>query len=193
MGAIKIESFRPRRPRSVPPDRPAGSSSPAGYGSSASGANARFCPGSSGGREPPRTWAIGRRDQSHPARDASTLFGGRQDPHRAGRTARRGQHRRALPARGDRPEPLLPNASLIRPAVAIRMVTGPRGGRFNSMFIIAHHRIWRPRIHQHHRFALFGLRDAARWRYMARRAGLCWAFEPSTGAYGAEQTIYPNR
>ena len=46
--------------------------------------------------------------REHPSRDAATLFGGRQDPHCAGRAARRGQYRGALPSRGDRPEPLLP-------------------------------------------------------------------------------------
>ena len=42
------------------------------------------------------------------SRDAAALLGGRQDPHCTGRLARRGQYRRALPPRGDRPEPLLP-------------------------------------------------------------------------------------
>src|SRR5207344_915354 len=46
--------------------------------------------------------------KEYPARDAATLLGGRQDPHRTGRPARRGQYRRALPSRGDCPEPLLP-------------------------------------------------------------------------------------
>ena len=41
-------------------------------------------------------------------RDAATLLGRGQDPHRTGRPARRGQYRRALPSRGDCPEPLLP-------------------------------------------------------------------------------------
>src|SRR2546430_4663727 len=36
------------------------------------------------------------------------FLSGRQDPHCTGRPARRGQYRRALPPRGDRPEPLLP-------------------------------------------------------------------------------------
>src|SRR5262245_8764937 len=49
-----------------------------------------------------------RSREEDPSRDAATLLGGRQDPHCTGRPARRGQHRRALPPRGDRPEPLLP-------------------------------------------------------------------------------------
>jgi hypothetical protein len=46
--------------------------------------------------------------EEHPSRDAATLLGGRQDPRCTGRAARRAQYRRALPPRGDRPEPVLP-------------------------------------------------------------------------------------
>jgi hypothetical protein len=38
----------------------------------------------------------------------AAVFGGGEDPHCAVRPARRGQHRRAVPSRRDRPEPLLP-------------------------------------------------------------------------------------
>src|ERR1700722_19207656 len=44
--------------------------------------------------------AGGRRDQGHPTRDASTLFGRGEDPRRAGRAPRRGEHRRTLSPRG---------------------------------------------------------------------------------------------
>jgi transposase len=37
----------------------------------------------------------------------AAVFGGGEDPHCADRSARRGQHRRAVPSRRDRPEPLL--------------------------------------------------------------------------------------
>ena len=37
--------------------------------------------------------------ERYPSGDAAAFFGGGQDPHRAGWTARRGQHRRALSAR----------------------------------------------------------------------------------------------
>src|SRR5262245_44248612 len=40
--------------------------------------------------------------QRHPARDAPAFFGRREDPRRARGTARRGEHRRALPPPGDR-------------------------------------------------------------------------------------------
>ena len=46
--------------------------------------------------------------EGHPSGDAAALLGRGQDPHRAGGPARRGQHRRAVPPRGDRPEPVLP-------------------------------------------------------------------------------------
>src|SRR5258706_226736 len=49
-----------------------------------------------------------RSREEDPSRDAATLLSGRQDPHCTGRPARRGQYRRAMPPRGDRPEPLLP-------------------------------------------------------------------------------------
>src|ERR1051326_2338685 len=42
------------------------------------------------------------------ARHPSAVYGGGEDPHRAVRAARRGQYRRAVPARGDRSEPVLP-------------------------------------------------------------------------------------
>ena len=45
--------------------------------------------------------------QGHPPRDAQALLGRGEDPHRAGGPARRGEHRRAVPARGHRREPLL--------------------------------------------------------------------------------------
>jgi propane monooxygenase large subunit len=40
--------------------------------------------------------------EGHPPSDAAAVLGRREDPHRAGRRARRGEHRRAVPARGDR-------------------------------------------------------------------------------------------
>src|ERR1700735_1626472 len=46
--------------------------------------------------------AGGRRDQGHSARNPATLFSWREDPHRTGRAARGGEHRRALPPRGHR-------------------------------------------------------------------------------------------
>src|SRR5262249_17023543 len=46
--------------------------------------------------------------QADPPRHASAVFGGREDPHRVIRATRRGQYRRAVPARRDRAEPLLP-------------------------------------------------------------------------------------
>jgi hypothetical protein len=47
--------------------------------------------------------ATGRRsNQGHPTRDASTLFGRGEDPHRAGRAARRGKHCRTLSPQGHR-------------------------------------------------------------------------------------------
>jgi hypothetical protein len=45
--------------------------------------------------------------QGHPPQDPQAAFGRGEDPHRAGGPARRGQHRRAVPPRGDRPEPVL--------------------------------------------------------------------------------------
>src|SRR5271166_6575618 len=40
--------------------------------------------------------------EGHSASDPPALFGGRKDPHRAGGTARRGEHLRALPPRRHR-------------------------------------------------------------------------------------------
>ena len=40
--------------------------------------------------------------EGHPPSDAAAVLGRREDPHRAGRRTRRGEHRRAVPARGDR-------------------------------------------------------------------------------------------
>jgi transposase len=38
--------------------------------------------------------------EGHPTPDPSAVFGGGEDPHRAGRTARRGEYLRALPPEG---------------------------------------------------------------------------------------------
>src|SRR5215475_1010185 len=43
-----------------------------------------------------------------PPRHPAPVFGGGEDPHCSDRSARRGQHRRAVPARRDRREPVLP-------------------------------------------------------------------------------------
>ena len=45
--------------------------------------------------------------QGHPPGDTQAVFGGGKDPDRFGRPARRGQHRRAVPPRGYRAEPVL--------------------------------------------------------------------------------------
>ena len=55
--------------------------------------------------------------EGHPPPHAQAAFVRREDPHRPLGTARRRQHRRALPARGDRDEPLL------------QLVEGVPGGR----------------------------------------------------------------
>ena len=44
--------------------------------------------------------------QGHPPGDTQAVFGGGKDPDRFGRPARRGQHRRAVPPRGYRAEPV---------------------------------------------------------------------------------------
>src|SRR5438045_695174 len=46
--------------------------------------------------------------EGDPPRYPATVFGGGEDPHRPVRSSRRGQHRRAVPPRGHRAEPLLP-------------------------------------------------------------------------------------
>src|SRR3954451_2832834 len=46
--------------------------------------------------------------QSDPSRNAPSVFGRGEDPHCAVRLAWRGQHRRAVPPRRDRAEPVLP-------------------------------------------------------------------------------------
>ena len=42
-----------------------------------------------------------------PPGDTQAIFGRGEDPHRSGGSARRGQHRRAMPPRGYRAEPVL--------------------------------------------------------------------------------------
>src|SRR5262249_7685067 len=46
--------------------------------------------------------------EGDPPRHPAAVFGRGKDPDRADWSARRGQHRRAVPARGDCAEPLLP-------------------------------------------------------------------------------------
>src|SRR5260370_26913299 len=55
--------------------------------------------------------------QRDPGRHPAAVFGGGEEPHCPVRSARGGQHRRAVPPRGDRPEPVLP------------LVEGISGGR----------------------------------------------------------------
>src|SRR5580700_1168593 len=50
----------------------------------------------------------GKGRERHPAGDTPAILGRREDPHCAGGPARRGEHRRAVPSRGDRPESVLP-------------------------------------------------------------------------------------
>src|SRR4051794_38979991 len=56
-------------------------------------------------RDTERVIRTGRKE--HPPSDAQALFGRRQDQDRAGWASRRIQHRRAMPPRGDRREPVL--------------------------------------------------------------------------------------
>src|ERR1700761_9561762 len=59
--------------------------------------------------------------EGHSASDPPAVFGGREDPHRAGRAARGGEHLRALPPRRHRGLALL------------RLVQGVPGGRQTSI------------------------------------------------------------
>src|ERR1700730_5759196 len=49
----------------------------------------------------------GKDRERHPAGDTPAILGRREDPHRPGGPPRRGEHRRAVSSRRDRPEPLL--------------------------------------------------------------------------------------